>query len=81
MLPGEIVTTFKPAPGAFADDGATSVCLSDIGDGGGGDSCVPASGMLAGPLPEIAPLVFAGQSPLEPMLRTGRGGTLGMGLF
>src|SRR6187397_1553734 len=74
MLPGEIVTTFNPAPGELAGAAATSVCCCDNGADGGAN-CVPPSGMLAGPLPESAPLGVAGQSPLEPILRTGRGGT------
>jgi hypothetical protein len=44
--------------------------------------CVPpAMGALAGPVPEAGPVAFAVQLPLDPTLRTGRGGTLGIGLF
>src|SRR5215207_9734397 len=79
MLPGEMVTTFKPAPGAEGgcDGGATCVVCCEMGsEGGGPNACAP-----AGPVPDGAPTAFEGQSPLEPTLRTGLGGTFGIGLF
>jgi hypothetical protein len=51
---------------------------------------VPVTGALAGPVPDAgpvapvapgAPVAVEGQLPLEPTLRTGRGGTFGIGLF
>jgi len=79
MLPGEMVTTFKPCV-AGTLEGASSVCCAETGADGGGVNCVPPTGALAGPVPDAGPM-FEGQLPLEPTLRTGRGGTLGIGLF
>lgn len=42
---------------------------------------VPVTGALAGPVPDAGPVAVEGQLPLEPTLRTGRGGTFGIGLF
>jgi hypothetical protein len=71
-----MVTTLSPAPGC--DAGAISVILLDNGveDTGGGPN-----GGLAGPVPDEGEAEPAAQLPLEPTLRTGRGGTLGIGLF
>src|SRR5882757_2741755 len=88
ILPGEIVTTFKPWPGALGggcDGAAGSGWCEMTGCADGGASCVPASCELLGPVPDACPgpegASPEGQFPLDPMLRTGRGGTLGLGLF
>jgi hypothetical protein len=95
MLPGEIVTTLSPAPWApllaGGCDGATCVTwCAGAGDelGGcdegaalaGGAACGRAPGALSA-VPESGLGVLDDQLPLAPTLRTGRGGTLGTGLF
>lgn len=84
MLPGEIVTTFSPAPGCDGGgvDGASSVRWGESEpDGVVPAPPLPITGALARPLPEAGPVVLAAQLPLEPTLRKGRGGTFGIGLF
>lgn len=81
MLPGEIVTTFKPAPGALGGgcDGPTGAC--NIAGAGGGVTCTPTIGALVvGLVPDVGALT-AGQLALEATLRTGRGGALGIAFF
>src|SRR6186713_2999968 len=85
MLPGEIVTTFKPALvppllGGGFEEGATCVTWCDSGGGGddGETIWVSAIGALLGPMPDCGAGVFDDRGPLPPTGRTGRGGTLGI---
>jgi hypothetical protein len=58
MEPGEIVTTFNPWPGALGgtDEGATCVICIELWLGVGCEAAgVPATGALAGPVPEVGP--------------------------